>query len=89
MAQQLADDYRTAPLSPRELALVEYAAKLTSTPGKMQEADLKPLRDAGLTDRDILDTVLVVAYFAYVNRIADGLGVVLDAYVHEQEADHG
>lgn len=40
---------------------------------------------AGLADRDILDANLVTAYFAYVNRIADGLGVALDAYVSDDD----
>ncbi len=44
----------------------------------MSEADLDPLRAVGLSDRDILDANLCVAYFAFVNRIADGLGVALE-----------
>jgi len=37
------------------------------------------LRASGLTDRDIVDLNEVVAYFNYVNRVADGLGVELEA----------
>ncbi len=44
----------------------------------MAESDLDALRAAGLSDADLLDANLVVAYFAYVNRIADGLGVQLE-----------
>jgi len=44
----------------------------------MRQQDLSPLRAAGLSDKDILDVNLVTAYFAYVNRIADGLGVALE-----------
>ncbi len=47
----------------------------------MSEADLGPLRAAGLSDADILDANLTVSYYAYVNRLAQGLGVELDAYV--------
>lgn len=79
----MADDYTALSLKPRERALLDYAAKLTRTPDQMAETDLQPLREAGLSDRDMLDTVLVVAYFAYVNRIADALGVRLDDYVNE------
>ena len=74
----LARDYASAPLTQRERSLLDYAAKLTRTPGQMKGSDLEPLRSAGLSDRDILDTNLTVAYFAYVNRIADGLGVALE-----------
>lgn len=49
----------------------------------MNEDSLAPLRDNGLSDRDILDVNQVTAYFAYVNRVADGLGVVTDAYAED------
>lgn len=80
----MAEDYTQADLTPRERALLDYAAKLTRTPWEMEEADLEPLRAAGLSDVDILDANLTVAYFAYVNRIAQGLGVELDAYVDQE-----
>lgn len=44
----------------------------------MVEADLGPMRSAGLSDREILDVNLITCYFAYVNRLADGLGVALE-----------
>lgn len=52
---------------------------------------MAPLRDAGLTDRDIVDLNQVVGYYAYVNRVADGLGVTLEtapqlSQVHERPA---
>ena len=68
---------KSAGLTEREAALVTFATKLTTTPGEMTQADLSPLRDAGLDDRAILDLAQVVAYFNYVNRIVTGLGVEL------------
>jgi len=56
----------------------DYALKLTSSPWEMSQGDLKPMRAEGLSDRDILDVNLIVCYFAYVNRLADGLGVELE-----------
>jgi alkylhydroperoxidase family enzyme len=44
----------------------------------MEEADLDAMRGEGLSDRDILDVNLITSYFAYVNRIADGLGIALE-----------
>jgi uncharacterized peroxidase-related enzyme len=73
-------DYTTAELSPRERAILDYAVKLTLSPAKMQETDVQRLRDAGLEDREILDACQVAAYYAYVNRLADGLGVELESY---------
>ena len=45
----------------------------------MTESDLGELRAVGLSDRDILDLSLVVAYFNFVNRLALGLGVSFSA----------
>ena len=62
-------------LEPRLSNIVRYAEKLTSAPGAMTESDLLELQAEGLSDADILDLTLVVAYFNFVNRIAMGLGV--------------
>ncbi len=58
--------------------MLTYADKLTRTPGAMVDADVEALRDVGFDDRDILDICEVVAYYAYANRIADGLGVPVE-----------
>jgi len=62
-------------LEPRLSNIVRYAEKLTMAPGAMTESDLGELRAEGLSDKDILDLTLIVAYFNFVNRIAMGLGV--------------
>lgn len=72
------EDWQTAELSPKRVAMLTWSVKLTLTPGAMTEQDLTPMRSAGFTDRDILDICEVVSYYAYVNRIADGLGVLLE-----------
>ena len=79
LAEQIAADYRQAPLSQRERAILDYAAKLTRTPAEMEETDLSAMREAGLGDEAILDAAMITAYFAYVNRIADGLGVGIES----------
>ena len=80
LVAQIAADYRRASLPPATRALLDYAAKLTRAPGEMEETDIQRLRTAGFSDRAILDTAQIVAYYAYVNRIADGLGVQLESY---------
>jgi len=62
-------------LEPRLSNIVRHAEKLTSAPEAMTESDLGELRAVGLTDSDILDLTLITAYFNFVNRIAQGLGV--------------
>jgi alkylhydroperoxidase family enzyme len=58
--------------------MVDWALKLTRNPGRMSETDLEPLRSHGLDDRAILDLALIAAYYAYVNRLASGLGVEIE-----------
>lgn len=57
-----------------------YATKLTHTPSKMTSNDVEQLRVVGFSDRAILDIAEVTAYYAYANRIADGLGVELEPW---------
>lgn len=71
-------DWRSAELTPRERSLCEFAAALTRKPQEMRESSLDALRAAGLDDRGILDLVHVIGFFAYANRLADGLGVDLE-----------
>ena len=60
-----------------------YVEKLTLTPWKMIKADVAALRQAGFSDAAILDINQVTSYYAYVNRLADGLGVELEGFWEE------
>jgi uncharacterized peroxidase-related enzyme len=48
---------------------------VTRAPAAVRRRDVETLRKHGLTDRDILDAVEVIAYFNYINRVADALGI--------------
>jgi uncharacterized peroxidase-related enzyme len=74
----LASDFAMADLPAPEQAMLYYAAKLTRSPGAMVEDDVEALRVHGFDDRAIHDICAITAYFAFVNRIADGLGVELE-----------
>ena len=63
--------------------MIAYAVKLTHSPGEMEQADVAALRAAGFSDRDVLDITEVTAYYAYANRIADGLGITLEEWIPE------
>lgn len=65
-------------------AMLAYAVKLTRAPGNMGKDDVAALRTAGFDDPAIHDICAVTAYFAFVNRIADGLGVELE---HDPERE--
>ena len=58
--------------------MLDYVVKLTRTPWDMEPADVEALRAAGFDDTSILDINQVAGYFAFVNRLADGLGVELE-----------
>jgi len=48
---------------------------VTRAPAETRREDLEALRAHGLSDRDLLDAVEVIAYFNYINRVADALGI--------------
>lgn len=58
--------------------MLEYVDKLTRAPASMVRGDVERLRAAGFADSDILAIAEVAGYYAFVNRIADGLGVVVE-----------
>jgi len=58
--------------------MLAYAEKLTLTPSKVEREDVEALKQAGFSDTDVLEMAEVTAYFAFVNRLADGLGVPLE-----------
>ena len=76
----LKKNFRGADLDEKDAAMLEYAAKLTVEPWNMNENDVVKLREKGFSDEAILDVCQVVGYFAFVNRLADGLGVELENY---------
>lgn len=75
---QLRNDYNKLDLDNVDARLCRLAQKLTIHPNKIEEEDIAPLKNTGLSDRAILDAVLVINYFNFVNRIVMGLGVEAD-----------
>jgi uncharacterized peroxidase-related enzyme len=73
--ERLRESPGSAGLSDREAALVDYALALTRSPAEVREGDVERLRAAGLADEEILQANMITAYFNFVNRVAEGLGV--------------
>jgi len=84
VVEQIKDDWRKLDLSVGERAMLEFCEKLTLAPSTMSREDTDRLREAGWTDRDILDITQVCAYFNYRDRIADALGVQIDSITIER-----
>lgn len=78
LLERVEGDFETAGLDARRLAMLRYAARLTKDPGGVERGLVDDMRAAGLTDLDVLHVAEVTGYYAYVNRIADGLGVELE-----------
>ncbi|MDE1852520.1 MAG: peroxidase-related enzyme [Thaumarchaeota archaeon] len=76
---QLAKDFRGAKLEPRERAMLDYASKLTTKPSSISQDDIETLRKVGFGDEEILHIALTASYFNFVNRLASGLGVSVEA----------
>jgi uncharacterized peroxidase-related enzyme len=84
LVETIKTDFRKADIGEKDITMLEYVEKLTATPWKMTKGDIDKLRKVGFKDADILDIVQVTAYFAFVNRIASGLGVELEGYWNEK-----
>jgi uncharacterized peroxidase-related enzyme len=76
----------TSELSDLRKTMLNFAVKLTNKPRNMEITDINELREVGFSDRDILDIVEVTAYYAYVNRLADGLGVTIEDWISDDES---
>jgi uncharacterized peroxidase-related enzyme len=78
VVEALARDPVEAGRTHADRAMLAYAVKLTREPASITAEDVRVLRDAGFDNRAIHDICAIVAYFAFVNRLADGLGVELE-----------
>lgn len=75
IADQVAINYRVAPLGARARAICEAAIKVATRAAEMSGPDYASLRAVGLDDEDIWDLVGIAAFFALSNRLASGLGI--------------
>lgn len=78
LAEQIADDYTKAELSDRERLIADCAVKITRSPDACSQADVQRLKDAGLSDRDVLSLVEIVAYQNMSTRIMESLSTIED-----------
>jgi uncharacterized peroxidase-related enzyme len=75
LAEHAAHDYRNADLDPRVRSLCDFAVRLTHQPASMDETQIEPLREQGWSDAAIHDAIQVIAYFNYINRVAEAVGI--------------
>jgi len=73
-------DYTAADISEQDRAMLDYVTFLTKDPCGIGKKEFDAVKAAGFEEADILDIVQVTAYFAFVNRLACGLGVELEPH---------
>jgi len=78
MVEALRNDYKTAPISEQDRVMLDYVVKLTRDATKCSPEDHDNLRAAGFDDKGILQITLIAAWFSYINKVADALGVGRD-----------
>lgn len=81
LVHALVRDWQSAALSAPDRALCGFAVKLTREQQSMSPADLDGLRAQGFGDVAIHDATQVIAYFNYITRIADALGVEPETFI--------
>ena len=74
-------DFRTCGFDEADTALCDYAIELTLWPGDVSQVNIDRLRELGFTDDQVTIATQVIAYFNYINRVADGLGVDLEDWM--------
>ena len=75
LVEAIEKDYTTAPISPQDRVMLDYVLKVTRDATTVWKDDIERLRSVGFDDRGILQITLIAAWFNYINRVADALGV--------------
>jgi len=75
LSEAILADYKTAPISARETAMLDYAVLLTEDATRITPENQETLRSHGFDDTAILQITLIAAWFNYINRVADALGI--------------
>ena len=78
LVKALRKDFRTAPISEADKVMLEYAVQLTLDATSITAKFHERLHAAGFDDQAILQITLIAAWFNYINRVADALGVGRD-----------
>jgi uncharacterized peroxidase-related enzyme len=84
LGELMAMNYRSARLSKRERAMLDFAQKLTAEPWLIEEPDRDRLRHAGFSDRDIWDIAAIAGFFNMSNRVASATDMRPNSAYHGQ-----
>ena len=79
IADKVATNYRQAPLTTRQQAMLDYALKVSQQAAQLTAADRQSALDAGLSSEDLWDITSIAAFFAMSNRLASATALVPNA----------
>jgi alkylhydroperoxidase family enzyme len=82
------DDWSLATLDEKDRALLNFAQVLNANPSEMSVEHINRLRSESFTDENIFDAVMIVSYFNFINRVADGMGLVPEAEAEDSQERH-
>ena len=75
-------DYKRADLSPKMMAVLDYAVKLTVEPRECSPADIAHLQSFGLTTEEVWDVIEIAAMYNFTNRMAHATGMMPNTEYH-------
>lgn len=84
LGEAIAMNYRVAPLTPKQKAMLDFSILMTESSAKIEEPDREALREAGWTDRDIWDIAATASFFNMSNRMASAVDMRPNAEYHAQ-----
>ena len=84
LGEQIVMNYRAARLNKRQRAMLDFAVKLTMSPGNVEEGDRERLRRVGFTDRNIWDISAIAGFFNMSNRVASATDMRPNSVYHGQ-----
>jgi uncharacterized peroxidase-related enzyme len=84
LGEMLVMNYRTASLSPRERAMLDFSVLITNASAAIEEEDREVLRVAGFSERDIFDIAAVASFYNMSNRMASATDMRPNAEYHRQ-----
>ena len=79
VADQVAINYKKADITPRQMAMLDFAMKVCLHSDQVNEADFAPLHAHGFDDEDVWDIAAITAFFGLSNRMASFSGMMPNA----------
>jgi uncharacterized peroxidase-related enzyme len=76
VADQVAVNYRKADISPRQMAMLDFAMKVCNASHMVDDADFEALHAHGFDDEDAWDIAAITAFFGLSNRVASVTGMM-------------